>query len=205
MKLALVTGASGGIGSACCQRLRQKGYLVQTPSSQELDFTAPASIAQLDLGSFDLVVNCAGDNRGTYKGFLDNSDQNQLNQILVNYVSPLMLIKRYLNCRDQGHFIYISSISVQKPEYYNVVNASCKTALQVCMDTIRQSNPNITISEICPGKTRTNMLYQNYECLRSREEIEQEYLSGVFLDASEVADAVMMAVDKQWDKIWLSP
>ena len=89
-KNVLVIGASGGIGSACCQLLEQHcKYKTHGWTSEDLDLNYPDRIFETDLSVYDIVINCAAHNQGTYLGFLQNSWQNQLSQIMVFLVLEL--------------------------------------------------------------------------------------------------------------------
>jgi NADP-dependent 3-hydroxy acid dehydrogenase YdfG len=115
------------------------------------------------------------------------------------------LAKQYIKTRTHGHFIYISSISIDSPHTYNVVNAASKAALRFSMDVLRKELPKFVVSEICPGKTKTNMLKQNYNESKSDEEIEKEYKNSVYLTAEQVAEHVLFAIKNKIDLVKITP
>jgi NADP-dependent 3-hydroxy acid dehydrogenase YdfG len=73
------------------------------------------------------------------------------------------------------------------------------------MNVLRKELPTFVISEICPGKTKTNMLKQNYNGAKSDEEICAEYESSPYLTPLQVAKSVLFAVENQIDIIKLTP
>ena len=84
MQHVLIIGASGGIGSKLYDAMCQlPDYKVTGWSSKDLNLDHPDRIFSCDFSNFDLLINCAGHNQGTYRGFLENSWQNQLSQITV--------------------------------------------------------------------------------------------------------------------------
>ena len=86
----LILGANGGIGSSFFKLVSQlPEYQVTGWTSQDLDLNFPERIFSCDLSAYDIVVNCTGHNQGTYRGFLNNTWQNQVSQITVNYISNL--------------------------------------------------------------------------------------------------------------------
>jgi NADP-dependent 3-hydroxy acid dehydrogenase YdfG len=200
-----LTGGSSGIGKACAEILAGQGHKITAPNRHELDLSVPYNIENLQLSDFDAVVNCAGSNVGTYLGFYDNPVNNQILQLNVNFISPLMLVKNYSKVRPNGHFVYISSISIDTPYLYNIVNSTSKAALKYSMDVIRKELPKFIISEICPGKTKTNMLAQNYNGTKNINDIEQEYLSTPYLSAEQVANCVVLALEQKIDLIKVVP
>jgi short-subunit dehydrogenase len=200
MQRILLTGASSGIGREVYNKLKIK-YDVYAPSSNELNLSDSDSINQIDYSKFDTVINCAGINRGTYQGFEINSDGNQLEQILVNYYGPLIMLKNFLKCRSSGTFCYISSYSIIEPKSYNIVNASCKSALKFAVDTLRKEYPQFQFVEMMPGKTKTNMLYTNYQGTKTPQEVDDEYNTATFLHANDVADKFIYAINEKLDQV----
>jgi NADP-dependent 3-hydroxy acid dehydrogenase YdfG len=204
MKKIFVTGGSSGIGKACVDLL-SNDYQITAPTRQQLNLSNFEQIDQLDLGEYDIVINCAGINPGTYLGFLDNSYTNQNSQIDLNFTAPLLLAKQYIKTRTHGHFIYISSISIDNPYTYNIVNASAKAALRFSMDVIKQDFNNFFFTEVCPGKTKTNMLYQNYQGTKTHSEVESEYVKSKYLLPTAVAESVLFAITNNISTVKLSP
>ena len=91
-KNVLLLGATGGIGSNLLNLMQHSDtYTVDGWSSKNLDLNCPEKIFDCNFSKFDLLINCAGHNQGSYLGFLKNSWQNQISQITVNYISNLML------------------------------------------------------------------------------------------------------------------
>ena len=73
------------------------------------------------------------------------------------------------------------------------------------MDVIKQEFTNFCFTEICPGKTKTNMRYQNYLGTKTHEEIDQEYAVSTFLTPEAVANAVLFSIENKIQKIALNP
>jgi NADP-dependent 3-hydroxy acid dehydrogenase YdfG len=204
MKKIFLTGGSSGIGKACSELL-STDYHVTAPTRQQFDLAELKQFDNLDLSSYDIVINCAGTNAGTHLGFLDNSYQNQHSQVNINFVAPLLLAKQYIKTRNTGHFIYISSISIDEPRTYNVFGSASKAALRFSLDTIKKDFEQFLFTEICPGKTKTNMLYQNYQGIKTHDEVESEYARSKFLLPTTVAESVLFAIKNRIDVVKLTP
>lgn len=204
MKKMLLVGASGGIGQACAELLKNC-YTIDAPDRSLLNFSDPESVDKFDTSEYEIILNCAGSNKGTYQGFTHNQSTNQIDQINVNYVSPLILLKNYLASRDSGHWAYISSISLHRPHEYNIVGCSSKFALKFAVDEIAKKHTNFVFTEVCPGKTKTNMLYQNYCGIKTVDEVEQEYEQSVYLSARQVADLVVYCISNKISQATITP
>jgi NADP-dependent 3-hydroxy acid dehydrogenase YdfG len=204
MKIFL-TGGSSGIGLATKILLEENGHSVYAPTRQEFDITDFSAIDQLDLSTYDIVVNCAGANNGAYLGWHNNTWQNQANHVAVNFTGPLLLAKQYTKQRSQGQFVYVTSNSVDDPITYTIFMVGSKLALRSSMAAVRRDYPNILFTEIVPGKTQTNMLKQNYQGTRTQEQIEQEYAKIPVLTASQVARSIYTAIVDGLECVRISP
>lgn len=204
MKIFL-TGGSGGIGLATKQLFSQQGHEVVAPTRQEFDIADFETIDSIDLSIYDVVINCAGANEGAYLGWHKNTWQNQSNHVAVNFTGPLFLAKQYTRQRSQGQFVYVTSASADDPISYTIFMIGSKGALRYSMTAVQRDYPGILFTEIVPGKTRTNMLRQNYQGLLSDEEIEQKYQQAPCLTADEVAKAILRAVEQKMSKVTILP
>lgn len=204
MKIFL-TGGSGGIGQATKELLIKQGHQIMAPNRDELDLANFEQIDRLDLHDVDVVINCAGDNRGAYLGWHNNSWQNQSSHVAVNFTGPLFLAKQYTRQRTHGQFIYITSTSADDPRSYTIFMVASKGALRFSLDAVKQDYPNILFTEIIPGKTQTNMLRQNYQGSRSDEEIRAEYEKTAVLQPQQVAELILTSMRLKLDRVGISP
>lgn len=196
MKIFL-TGGSSGIGQATKELLTAQGHDVHAPTRQEFDISNFEAIDCLDLSNYDVVVNCAGANAGAYQGWHNNSWQNQANHVAVNFTGPLFLAKQYTRQRTQGQFVYVTSTSVDDPISYTIFMVGSKGALRYSLDAVKRDYPGIVFSEIVPGKTRTNMLQQNYQGTKTPEQIQEMYQREPCLSAEQVAQSIATAIDQK--------
>jgi short-subunit dehydrogenase len=195
-KRILLTGSSSGIGKSCYELLKDQ-YCVDAPSRTELDLTNLEQIDSWDYSSYDIIINCAGYNVGTYLGFHSNTSEDQARQIQVNFIAPLLIAKKYTSDRQTGQFIYISSASIDNPFLYNIFNSSSKSALRYAMNILQKEFKNMRFNEICPGKTKTNMLKQNYNGTKTDKEVETEYSLGPYLMPRQVAELVVCCINNK--------
>lgn len=199
----LVIGATGGVGSACCKLLEQSGqYQVTAWSSKDLDLNFPGEIFSKDFSKFDILINCAAHNQGTYKGFLKNDWHNQLSQIMVNYASNLFLFKHYANSRSQGKYVWCSTDMSTGITPYKSVYLSTKLASQYAIDLVRQEATHISVLEAQFGAVKTNLRYRNFEGTLSHEQVKETYDTDP-MDPEYVAESIIEAIDKNLEKVMI--
>lgn len=160
-RVAVVTGASKGIGVAIARRLSAEGaavaLLARTGSSlSELaddlgasataftcDVSDPASVTdtfkRIDgrYGRLDLLVNNAGIIGMSL--LADASDENVLGQVATNLVGPILCSRAaipLLQAAGGGHIINISSRSVELARPYLSVYSATKGGLEVFSRTL---------------------------------------------------------------------
>lgn len=200
-----VTGGSSGVGLAVKNLLTGQGHEVTAPTRQELNLFDFYAIDGLDLGEYDVVVNCAGANPGAYLGWRGNPWHNQVTQVNVNFTAPLLLAKQYATQRDQGQFVFVTSTNIDDPIAMNIFYTASKAALRYSIDTFRKDCPGIVFTEICPGKIKSNMLRQNYQGTKTDEEIEAMYAKGPALAPEDLAATIDYAIKYKINQITQVP
>jgi NAD(P)-dependent dehydrogenase (short-subunit alcohol dehydrogenase family) len=200
----LVTGGSSGVGQAVIRRLSDQNH-VYAPARSELDLGNFEQIDQYDLGQYDVVINCAGANAGAYLGWLNNTCENQSQQVSVNFTGALLLAKQYVKQRSQGQFVFVTSYNIEDPIALNIFYTASKAALRYSMQTLRREFPGILFTEICPGKIKTNMLRQNYQGAKTDQEIEQIYAQSLSLEPDDVAKVIETAVQNKLTQVTILP
>ena len=200
----LVTGGSSGVGQAVVRRLIDQNR-VYAPTRAELDLGNFEQIDQYDLGQYDVVINCAGANAGAYLGWLNNTCENQSQQVSVNFTGALLLAKQYVKQRSQGQFVFVTSYNIEDPIALNIFYTASKAALRYSMQIFRREFPGILFTEICPGKIKTNMLKQNYQGAKTDLEIEQIYAQSLSLEPDDVAKVIETAVQNKLTQVTILP
>lgn len=198
----LLIGASGGVGSACATLLSANNYEVIEWTSQDLDLNFPERVFACDFAPYDILINCAGHSQGTYRGFLKNSWDNQVSQIMVNYVSALAVLKHYALSRTQGKYVYCSSDRIDTPSIYQSVYASAKAGTKFAIDLIRKEAAHISILEIKFGVTKTRFRSRNFEGTRSVKEVEQSYAENVqVLLPEQIAENMLYGIQNNLTEV----
>lgn len=203
MQNILIMGSTGGIGLACQQILSLENIQMTGWTSAELDLNHPGRIFDKDLSDFDTVINCSGHSRGTYLGFMKNSWQNQLSQIMVNYVSNLFFLKHFAQSRKNGTYVWISSTVMDNARTFQSIYASSKLASKFAIDLIREEIQHIDVVEVKIGLVRTNFRYVNFDGARSKEEVSAMYDNEQCLDANTVAADIIRAIKNKQTEIFV--
>ena len=186
--VALVTGATGGLGTHICKRLADDGYMVcanyRSKEKADLwqeqmtaagynfhlyhadvsDYDAVGSMVEAinkDHGPIDVLVNNAGITRdGAFKKMSkDNWDA----VIGANLTSVFNCCSHVINPmlnQTYGRIINISSVNGQRAQFGQVNYAAAKAGMHGITKTlaIETASKGITVNTISPGYVATDMV-----------------------------------------------
>lgn len=209
-KTALVTGGSSGIGRAIVRKLADSGIQVVVADIQEnreeqaifrkCDVSRKEDIAELfswvqeNVGQPDILVLNAGQG---IKEKLTEGDPEKWAQILdINLMGALRCIRAFVPGmleKEQGHVVFISSVSANQPHPYGGVYSASKTALEVIAETLRKETlPSVKVTVVSPGIVETCFFQNQVSGPASLEEIGMGSIS-----AEEIAEDVWYALSKK--------
>jgi uncharacterized protein len=188
--LAVVTGASSGIGRELAKQFAQNGFdLLVTATDSKIneaaqDFEklgAKVETVEADLATYEGVealykqiqamgqpVDAIAINAGVGVGgdFARDTDlQEELNLINLNVVSTVHLAKRVVKdmvSRGQGRVLFTSSIVSQSPNPFQAVYAASKAFVHSFSEAIRNElkDTGVTVTALMPGATETNFFHR---------------------------------------------
>ena len=217
-RVALVTGGTGGIGTAIVKRLARSGHRVATNYrneekarawQQELaaeglqialakgDVSQPEDAERMvrevesQLGPVEILVNNAGITRDTT--FHKMSPQQWRDVICTNLDSCFNVTRPVIEgMRDRrwGRIIQISSINGQKGQYGQANYAAAKAGMHGFTISLAQENAKfgITVNTVSPGYIGTDMVMAVPEEVRNK--IVAQIPTGRLGDPDEIAYAV---------------
>ncbi len=182
--LALVTGASSGIGRELAKQFARHGYdLIVAAEDVELDdaveelrsfgvAVAPVSVdlsLRPDVERLVAAVNGAGRaldaaalNAGIGAGgpFIENDLEDELKLIALNCSSTVAVAKpvaQRMVARGEGRILFTSSVAAQAPEPFQAVYGASKAFVQSFALALREElkDTGVTVTALLPGPTDT--------------------------------------------------
>ena len=180
-RVAVVTGATGGIGQALVRRMRARGYTIIILSRQAraaspgintvmCDLTDSGSITQAaaDIAAHtpkvDVLVHCAGIITPQAVGELDSATI--ASQIAVDLTAPIELTNALLPAMGAGgHIVFVNSMAAVFPLAGSSVYTAAKFGLRGFARALEQElRPRrIRVSSIYPASVNTPMLKREME------------------------------------------
>ncbi len=183
--LALVTGASSGIGLELAKQFASNGFdLIVNADSAAIEQAATelrtlgtdVQPVQADLTTYDGVeqlyaaaratgraLDAVALNAGVGKGgaFVDTELEDELEVIQLNVVSTVHLAKRVLRdmvARGEGKVLVTSSIASTMPGSYQAVYNASKSFVQSLTEALQEElrGTGVTVTSMMPGPTDTN-------------------------------------------------
>ncbi len=224
-RVALITGGTGGIGTAICERLARAGHRVAT-NYRNADkarawqeamrakgievFLAPGDVADPEsaaamvrtieegLGPIDILVNNAGITRDAV--FHKMSYQQWSEVIRTNLDSCFNVTRPVIEGmreRRWGRIVQISSVNGQKGQYGQANYAAAKAGMHGFTISLAQENAKhgITVNTVSPGYVGTDMVMAVPEHIR--EKILQQIPTGRFGAPEEIAAVVAFLVGEE--------
>jgi acetoacetyl-CoA reductase len=217
-RVALVTGGTGGIGTAICKRLADAGARVVTTyrdlakaerwhadrSAEGYTFLLiEADVASFDacralverieqgLGPIDILVNCAGVTRdATFR----KMSKEQWDCVLTSNLNSVFNVTRHVAPgmaeRGRGRIINISSINGEKGQFGQVNYSAAKAGMHGFTMALAQevARKGVTVNTISPGYIATEMVLGVPEDIRKK--IVEQIPVGRMGTPEEVAYAV---------------
>jgi len=222
-RVALVTGGTGGIGTAIVERLASLGHRVATNYRDEAkakawqqqlkakgfdvtivpgDVTDYASceamVAAVNsaIGPVDILVNNAGITRD---GTFHKMSPRQWHDVIATNLDSCFNVTRQvidgMRERKWGRIVQISSINGQKGQYGQANYAAAKAGMHGFTISLAQENAKfgITVNTVSPGYVGTDMVMAVPEDVRAK--ITAQIPIGRLGEPDEIAYAVGFFVD----------
>lgn len=185
--IAVVTGASRGIGFAIASALELEGYKVERPG-RDLTKAMPF------LHEVDVLVNCAGEQHSAPSA--EYPKDKLIHNLELMALAPLRLAQQVYPYMSEhgGHIVNILSTSAFQGSRNIIGYVAAKHALLGITRCLAiEWAPKIHVNAVFPGLTSTEMTNQ-YISFNRKLVLESITPSGRFSKPEEIADAVMYLV-----------
>ena len=202
MRIALVTGASRGIGAAIANKLIASDYKVLTPSRAELDLGSDQSVesylANLDQ-PVDILINNAGINRIAMLENIQNEDL--IDTLQINLLAPFRLIQflaPQMKARNYGRIVNISSLWGFVSRAGRISYSMSKTALNGMTRSlaVELAPFSVLVNAVAPGYVMTDLTRQNNSSTEI-EKISQSIPIRRLAEPQEIASVVVFLCSEQ--------
>jgi NADP-dependent 3-hydroxy acid dehydrogenase YdfG len=219
-RIAVVTGASSGIGAASARQLARVGFHVVAGARRSdrlaalaeevgattlaLDVTDPASVARFAAavgdrhGHADLLVNNAGTGLGL-DPVESGRDEDWQAMLDTNVVGLLRVTREFLpllRAAPHAHIVNLGSIAGFEVYPGGAGYTASKHAVRAVTDTLRLelNGEPIRITEIAPGMVETEFSLVRFR--GDTAKADRVYAGVQPLTADDVADCVVWAVTR---------
>jgi NAD(P)-dependent dehydrogenase (short-subunit alcohol dehydrogenase family) len=207
-KVAIVTGAAGGIGLACAQRMLREGARVvladrdearlQQASDElgksragrvlpgkcdvgvEADVIGTVDLAISRWGQLDIVVNNAG--LMLFKPIEELKEEDWLRVLQVDLIGAFFFTKQaFLKMRPGGAIVNVASVHAVETSALVSTYAAAKAALlSLTRSSAIEGKPKgIRVNAILPGAVDTPMLWSNPNVKSGAEKVRPEDVGKV--------------------------
>ncbi len=228
-RIVLVTGATGGLGTAMCKelytdgfhvianyrnlqkalewqnRMNDEGFVIEIYEADVTDFDAVGRMIEKiesDLGPIDTLVNNAGITRDGRLAKMSKSDWDEV--ISSNLTSVFNCSRHVINGmidRKFGRIINISSVNGQRGQFGQTNYSAAKAGMHGFTKTLAMevAKFGITVNTISPGYIGTDMVMAVPE--KVREQIVAQIPMGRLGGTHEVAHLVSFLASEKTDFI----
>ena len=159
----LITGTTGGIGSAIKKTLSETGATIVEINRNEIDFSSFSEIqnvskTSLANTSFDWIIFAHG-YVDAEKEFQKQKPEEIEKIFAINTLSVIYLTQLFLkNIPAGGGIIYLSSTAALTSNGFTPAYSASKAAINTFAQAISRNQSHLSLYSICPGPTATPML-----------------------------------------------
>ena len=186
MRIA-VTGSTSGVGKALVGLLEMRHEIIHL-SRAKFDLGNSQAVMQSDFGVCDMLINCAGTDRG---GKIDFAQHNirDVNEIMsVNLLAPIYLTQKALARNPDCKIVNITSTNNNRYWPNDLAYSLSKKSLSEFGSMLKVEYPDVQYLEIRLGLTKTNFNDSRYKFNMDRYD---DIYHNNHLTTGQVADKIL--------------
>lgn len=157
----LLTGVSSGIGEGLYDLL-SLDHNVFGITRSDLDLSDMSKVASYKFPIIDMLINCAGTGIGGKIEFKKHDNDDIINIMNVNVLSPLILTRKALSSNSKCKIVNITSTNNNRYYPNDLVYSLSKKTLGEFGSMLKIEYPTINLLEIRLGLTKTNFNNNRY-------------------------------------------
>ncbi|WP_297520994.1 SDR family oxidoreductase [uncultured Clostridium sp.] len=213
-KLAVITGASSGIGKATAIKLSKEGHPLLLLSRRKHlleELNLPNTICKhldvTDLENFQLAITDAENKYGKTDLLINNAGimllgdsfkqnisewNDMIDTNIKGVLNGISCVLNDMKTRKTGTIINISSIAGRKTFDNHSVYCATKYAVHAISESIREevSNFNVRVSVIAPGIVETSLLKHTTNKSIKNDYVDMKKAMGGGIEADNIADTI---------------
>jgi short-subunit dehydrogenase len=165
------------------QIIQQSKWDIDTYNRDQLDVLDLSHFQHLSLDSYDLLITLIGCNQAGGVEITKQKSEDVQATMNTNLVGNMMLIQKYMQQRDSGCIIVLTSRSSYRMTKENLTYGISKNCLTNFLDQIRQYYPQYRIVEVAPCAIRhTPFQRKKYQPLIKRQVFSAEEVKKIIQD-----------------------
>jgi short-subunit dehydrogenase len=222
-KVALITGASAGIGAACVAALRKRGarLILTARDTNRLaevcgpeDLTVPADLtltadrlrliqqALAAWGRVDILINNAG--VGLY-GRSWECDPEKIRYLYeLNLFAPIELARAVMpqmGKQGNGAVVNVTSVAALAPLPWFPHYSAAKAALESLSAALRMEAPGLQVMTLCPGYVETG--FQDHALAGRPPAALRRARSRTAVSAADCAEALVRGLERGFPRVYI--
>ncbi len=190
LKRAVITGGTGGLGSAVARKFREEGWKVDCLGRDDLDLSETGVVTRyFNENEYDLLICAAGIIRDKPVARMEESEWDDVFQ--VNFFSAArcaMAAAPRMAERGCGHVVFISSYAAMRPAVGQSAYATAKAALLGLTKDLaaEYGGHGVRVNVVLPGFLETPMTAD--VSARRKEAVRDLHMLGTLNTAEVAAD-----------------